>query len=182
MAPVLAFFTDVKPAPINLPPQLVPFISDSGASCVMVNSPQYRKDWRDTTNTVSITTADGGKLAITKMGGTVRLLSFCPKLQQWECMTYWNCLLVPNLVTNLIGTKSVTCAQGQVTFEDELVTIQDKHGHTIRVPMSGDGYPAAAMIIWDDSMPEPAVSLAFAATTASSGCPPPPHNKANLWH
>ncbi|SYW81846.1 uncharacterized protein UHO2_00351 [Ustilago hordei] len=136
MAPALAFFTDIELAPIDLLPHFVPFVFDSGASCVMVNSLRYGKD----------------------------------------------CLLVPGLVTNLIGMKLVTHAQGKVTFEDELVTVQDKHDHMIHVPTSGDGYLAVAMIIWDDSMPKPAVSLAFAATMASSGHPPPPHNKANLWH
>ena len=80
---------------------------------------------------VSITTADSGQLSASKMGGTVSLLSFSPKMWQWEQMTYQDCLLVPNLVTNLIGTKSVMCAKGKVTFEDELVTVQDKHGHAI---------------------------------------------------
>ncbi|SYW81894.1 uncharacterized protein UHO2_00398 [Ustilago hordei] len=100
----------------------------------------------------------------------------------WEQMTYWNCLLVPDLMTNLIGTKLVMQAQGMVTFENELVTVQDKHGCTICVPTSRDSYPAAAMIIWDNSMPEPAVSLAFAMTTASTVHPPESCNKADLWH
>ncbi|KAJ1598605.1 hypothetical protein NDA14_005027 [Ustilago hordei] len=39
--------------------------------------------------------------------------------------------------------------------------VQDKDGHAIGVPTSGDGYPAIAMMIWDDSMPEPSVSLTF---------------------
>ncbi|SAM84359.1 uncharacterized protein UBRO_20312 [Ustilago bromivora] len=117
---------------------------------------------------VSITTADSGLLPATKMGGTVSLLSFSSKMCQWEQMIYKNCLLVPDLVTNLISIKSVTHAQGKVTFEDELVTVQDKHGCTICVLTSGDGYPAAAMLIWDDSMPEPAISLAFAAKTSST--------------
>ncbi|SAM85547.1 uncharacterized protein UBRO_20007 [Ustilago bromivora] len=148
----------------------------------MVNSPQYGKGWWDTANTVSITTTNGGELPSTKMGGTVSLLSFSPKMHQWEQMTYQNCLLVPSLVTNLIGMKSVTHAQGQVTFENKLVTVQDKHGHVIRVPTSGDSYPAAAMIIWDDSMPEPAVSLAFTTTSANMDCTPRSCNKASLWH
>ncbi|CCF49929.1 hypothetical protein NDA11_004550 [Ustilago hordei] len=181
-SPVLAFFTEVKPAPIDLPPRFVPFIFDSRASCVMVNCPQYGKGWREANNTMNITTADGGELSTTKMGRMVSLLSFSPKLCQWEQMTYQNCLLIPDLVTNLIGTKTVICTQGQVTFEDELVTVQDKHGHVIQVPTSGDGYPTAAMIIWDNSMPEPAVSLAFATTTASMRCSPEPCSKASLWH
>ncbi|CCF51908.1 conserved uncharacterized protein (N-terminal fragment), partial [Ustilago hordei] len=97
-------------------------------------------------------------------------------------MTYQNCLLVPNLVMNLIGTKSVMHAQGKVTFENELVTVQDKHGCAIHVPTSGDGYLAAAMMIWNDRMAEPAISLTFMATASCMGnthrtCP-----KANLWH
>ncbi|SAM85011.1 uncharacterized protein UBRO_20864 [Ustilago bromivora] len=116
------------------------------------------------------------------MGGTVSLLSFSPKMHQLEQMTYQDCLLVPNLVTNLIGTKSVARAQGKVTFENKLVTIQDKHRHVIRVPTSGDGYPTTAMIIWDDSMPEPAISLAFTATTASMEHLHRPYDKADLWH
>ncbi|KAJ1027950.1 hypothetical protein NDA13_003402 [Ustilago tritici] len=103
-------------------------------------------------------------------------------MYQWEQMTYQDCLLVPDLVTNLIGTKLVTRTQGKVTFKNELVTVQDKYSHTICVPTSGDGYPATAMIIWDDSMPEPAVSLVFAVTTASTVCPPESYNKADLWH
>ncbi|SOV04271.1 uncharacterized protein UDID_17048 [Ustilago sp. UG-2017a] len=40
------------------------------------------------------------------------------------------------------------------------------------------------MIIWDDSMPEPAVSLAFAATTTATDTEQPHRfgNKASLWH
>lgn len=34
-------------------------------------------------------------------------------------MTYSNSLLVPGLVTNLIGTKLVTRFRGKVTFEDK---------------------------------------------------------------
>ncbi|SPC62885.1 uncharacterized protein UHOD_20312 [Ustilago sp. UG-2017b] len=120
---------------------------------------------------VSITTADSGLLPATKMGGTVSLLSFSSKMRQWEWMIYKNCLLVPDLVTNLIGIKSVTHAQSKVTFEDKLVTVQDKHGRTIRMPTSGDSYPATAMLIWDYSMPEPAISLAFAAKTSSTEHP-----------
>lgn len=131
---------------------------------------------------VSITTANGGQLSATKMGGTVSLLSFNPKVWRWEGMTYQNCLLVPNLVTNLIGTKSVTRAQGKVTFESELVTVQDKHGRAIHVPTSGDGYLAAAMLIWDDRMSEPAISLAFMASSSPTEVTHGTHPKANLWH
>ncbi|SOV04339.1 uncharacterized protein UDID_17065 [Ustilago sp. UG-2017a] len=155
---------------------------DSGASCVMVNSPKYGKDWQDMENSVSITTADSGNLPATKMGGTVSLLSFSPKKHQWECMTYRDCLLVPSLVTNLIGTKSVTHAQGRVIFEEELVTVQDKHSHTIHVPTSGDSYSAVAMVIWDNSMPEPAVTLAFTSMMTNTIHPHRPYNKADLWH
>ncbi|SPC63948.1 uncharacterized protein UHOD_11381 [Ustilago sp. UG-2017b] len=172
----------VKLAPINLPPRLVPFVFDSGMSCVMVNSTHYGKGWRDMEQAVSITTADGRQLSATKMGGTVSLLSFSPKMWRWEQMMYQNCLLDPNLVTNLIGTKSVTHAQGKVTFKNELVTVQDKHGHAIQVPTTGDGYPAAAMIIWDNSMPEPAISLAFAAETMGPGRQCRTRDKAALWH
>ncbi|UTT91014.1 hypothetical protein NDA17_001991 [Ustilago hordei] len=146
--PVLAFFTEVEPAPINLPPQLVPFVFDSGASCVMVNCTYYGKGWQD----------------------------------MEQRMMYQNCLLMPNLVTNLIGTKSITHAQGKVIFENELVTIQDKHGHAIQVPTTGDGYPTAAMLIWDNSMPEPAISLAFAAEMVSPGWQCRNRDKAALWH
>ncbi|KAJ1579437.1 hypothetical protein NDA11_006569 [Ustilago hordei] len=60
--------------------------------------------------------------------------------------------------------------------------VQDKDGHAIGVPTSGDGYPAIAMMIWDDSMPEPSVSLTFTsrmvnATHSYGSC-----NKADLWH
>ncbi|KAJ1582935.1 hypothetical protein NDA12_005851 [Ustilago hordei] len=36
----------------------------------MVNSPQYGKGWQDVQSEVSITTANGGKLLATKVGGT----------------------------------------------------------------------------------------------------------------
>ncbi|SOV03430.1 uncharacterized protein UDID_18669 [Ustilago sp. UG-2017a] len=65
--------SQVKPALIDLLPRFVPFVFDSGASCVMVNSSQYRKGWQDMDNAVSITTANGGLLPATKMGGTVSL-------------------------------------------------------------------------------------------------------------
>ncbi|KAJ1572380.1 hypothetical protein NDA11_006223 [Ustilago hordei] len=178
----LTFFTETKPAPIDLPPWFVLFLFDSGASCIMVNSPQYGKGWQDMDHKVSITTTNGGLLSTTKMGGMVSLLSFIPKMCQWEQITYQDCLLIPGLVTNLIGTKSVTHAQGKVTFEDELITVQDKNGHVSCVPTNGDGYPATAMIIWDNNMPKPAISLTFAAQTPSTEwfqrvCP-----KADLWH
>ena len=48
MTSALAFFTEVKPAPINLPPQFLPFIFDSGVSCTMVNSLWYGKGWQGT--------------------------------------------------------------------------------------------------------------------------------------
>ncbi|CCF48192.1 hypothetical protein NDA11_001035 [Ustilago hordei] len=143
MALALAFFTEVKLAPIDLPPQFVPFMFDSGTSCIMVNSLRLRKDWKGIKDSVGITTADGGKLSAMKMG---------------------------------------RIAKGMVTFEDELITIQDKYGHMIRVPTSGNGYPAAAMIIWDNSMPEPSVSLAFAVTMADTAHSPKPCSKADLWH
>lgn len=130
----------------------------------MVNSSQYGKGWQDVQSPVSITTTDRGKLPAIKVGGTVSLLNFSPKKRQWECMMYHNCLLVPDLVTNLISTKLVMHAKGKVTFEEELVTVQDKHSHTIHVHTSGNGYPTAAMVIWDDRMPKPAVTLAFTAT------------------
>ncbi|KAJ1604177.1 hypothetical protein NDA14_003947 [Ustilago hordei] len=116
------------------------------------------------------------------MGETVSLLSFSPKMQCWEQMTYQDCLLVPNLVMNLIRTKSVTHAQGKVTFENQLVTVQDKHGHVICVPMSGNGYPAAAIMIWNDKMAKPAISLAFTATPSHMESTHGTHGKANLWH
>ncbi|SPC63299.1 uncharacterized protein UHOD_12390 [Ustilago sp. UG-2017b] len=151
----------VKPPPPYVPPGLVPFVFDSGTSCVMVNSEQHGKGWCDADDSVTITTTDGSKLPVPKIGGTVSLLSLSPTTKQWEQMTYDNCLLVPGLVTNLIGTKTVTQAKGKVTFEDEPVTVQDCHGHTIGVPISSNGYPAAGMIIWDNTMPKPKVSLAF---------------------
>ncbi|SOV03427.1 uncharacterized protein UDID_18666 [Ustilago sp. UG-2017a] len=118
-----------RPPPPYVPPGLIPFVFDSGTSCVMVNSEQHGKG--------------------------------CPTTKQWEQMTYDNCLLVPGLMTNLIGTKTVTQAKGKVTFEDELVTVQDHHGHTIGVPISSNGYLAAGMILWDNTMPKPKVSLTF---------------------
>ncbi|CCF49893.1 uncharacterized protein UHO2_05706 [Ustilago hordei] len=131
---------------------------------------------------VSITTADGRQLSATKMGGMVNLLSFSPKMQQQEQMMYQNCLLVSNLMTNSIGTKSVTHAQGKVTFKNELATVQDKHGHAIQVLTAGNGYPAVAMIIWDNSMPEPAIYFAFTAETMDPGQQCWTCNKAALWH
>ncbi|SAM86432.1 uncharacterized protein UBRO_20977 [Ustilago bromivora] len=152
---VLAFFTELKPAPPHTPPRLIPFVFDSGTSCVMVNSAHHRRGWRD---------ADGGKLPIPKVGGTISLLSFNPIMRHCEQMVYNECILVPGLVTNLIGTRTVTQAKGKVTFKDELVTVQDHHSHAIGVPTSSDGYPATGMILWNDNMPEPKVSLAFVAT------------------
>lgn len=69
-------------------------------------------------------------------------------------------------------------------FEDETVTVQDRHSSAIRVPIGGDGYPSAAMMLWDDSMLEPAVSLAFAANTPErpDAAPPKSSSKADLWH
>ena len=97
MVLVLAFFTKVKLAPIDLPPWFIPFVFDSGASCIMVNSSQHGKGWQDVENPVNITTADGGQLFATKMGGTVSLLNFNPQKWQWEQMIYKDCLLVPGL-------------------------------------------------------------------------------------
>ncbi|KAJ1582444.1 hypothetical protein NDA11_003595 [Ustilago hordei] len=173
---------ELRLAPIELPPWFVPFVFDSGASCVMVNSSHHEKGWRDMDNSISITTADGGKLDTTKMGGTVSLLSFSPKTRQWEQMTYLNCLLIPSLVTNLIRMKSVMQNHSRVIFEDQLVMVQDRHGNVIHVHTSGDGYPAAAMMIWSDEMPEPAVSMAFAATMNVMDHAHKPCSKAELWH
>ncbi|CCF50667.1 uncharacterized protein UHO2_07256 [Ustilago hordei] len=97
-------------------------------------------------------------------------------------MIYKDCLLVPGLVTNLIGTKLVTHAQGKVTFEKEVITVQDKDRHAVGVPTSGDGYPAIAMMIWDDSMPEPTVSLTFTSRMVNATHSYRMCNKANLWH
>ncbi|SAM83160.1 uncharacterized protein UBRO_20740 [Ustilago bromivora] len=97
-------------------------------------------------------------------------------------MTYDDCLLVPGLVTNLIGTKTVTQARGKLTFKDELVTVQDHHGCTIGVPISSNGYLAAGMILWDDSMPKPKVLLAFAGTRQKNTQSYRDNAKANLWH
>ncbi|KAJ1572568.1 hypothetical protein NDA11_001534 [Ustilago hordei] len=117
--PELAFITDLKPAPPYVPPGLIPFVFNSGTSCVMVNLEQYGKGWCDANDSITITTADGGKLPVLKIGGTISLLSLSPMTKQWEQMTYNNCLLVPGLVTNLIGTKTVMQAKGKVTFEDK---------------------------------------------------------------
>ncbi|SAM63139.1 uncharacterized protein UBRO_21038 [Ustilago bromivora] len=180
--PELAFFTNLKPAPPYVPPGLIPFVFDSSTSCVMVNSEQHGKGWCDANDSVTITTADSGKLPVPKIGGTISLLSLSPTTKQWEWMTYDDCLLVPGLVTNLIRTKMVTQAKGKVIFEDELVTIQDRHSCTIRVPISSNGYLAAGMILWDDSMPKPEVSLAFTRTRQNSTQSYRDHAKANLWH
>ncbi|CCF47939.1 hypothetical protein NDA10_004714 [Ustilago hordei] len=148
----------------------------------MVNSKQHRQGWCDANDSITIITADSGKLPVPKIGGTVSLLSLSPMTKQWEQMTYNNCLLVPGLVTNLIGTKTVTQAKGKVTFKDELVTAQDCHGCAIGVPISSNGYPAAGMILWDDSMPKPKVSLAFSGMWQRKTQLCKNDTKANLWH
>ena len=148
----------------------------------MVNLEQHGKGWHDANDSVTITTVDGGKLPVPKIGGTVSLLSLSPTTKQWERMMYDDCLLVPGLVTNLIGTKTVMQAKGKVTFEDELVTVQDRHGRTIRVLISGNGYPAAGMILWDDTMPKPEVSLDFAGIQQRQTQSSKEEAKANLWH
>ncbi|SAM83169.1 uncharacterized protein UBRO_20745 [Ustilago bromivora] len=97
-------------------------------------------------------------------------------------MTYDDCLLVPGLVTNLIGTKTVTQVKGKVTFKDKLVTVKDCHGCAIGVPISGNGYPAAGMILWDDNMSKPEVSLAFTRMQQRKTQSCKDDTKANLWH
>ncbi|KAJ1026655.1 hypothetical protein NDA13_004028 [Ustilago tritici] len=109
-------------------------------------------------------------------------LSLSPTTKRWERMTYDDCLLVPGLVTNLIGTKTVTQVKGKVTFEDVLVTVQDRHGRAIGVPISSNGYPAAGMILWDDNMPNPKVSLAFTGMWQWKTRLCKDNTKANLWH
>lgn len=101
-----ALFTDLESAPSCITPRVIPFVFDSGASCVMVNSAQHGKGWCVANNSVSITTTNGGKLPVPKVGGIVSLLSFSLTMKHWEQMVYNNCLLVPDLVTNLIGTKT----------------------------------------------------------------------------
>ncbi|KAJ1035289.1 hypothetical protein NDA13_000709 [Ustilago tritici] len=76
----------------------------------------------------------------------------------------------------------VTQAKGQVTFEDELVTVQDCYGHAIEVPINNNGYPTAGMILWNDSMPTPVVSLAFTGTRHNETQLRKVNNKAILWH
>ena len=50
--------------------------------------------------------------------------------------------------------------------------------------MTGDCYPTAAMLIWKDTMPEPAISLAFATTRMATSTERSlgASSKASIWH
>lgn len=54
----------------------------------------------------------------------------------------------------------------------------------IHEPIDGDGYSSVAMMVWDNIMPEPAVSLAFTANVMATliRLLPKSSNKADLWH
>lgn len=156
-------------------------VLDSGSSQVMLQEEGIATDWKEMEGEKRyVQTAGGGKLEVTKEGGVAKLLNFNPKTRNWELAIYKNCILVPGLIANLIGTRGITRNGGKATFEDEVVVFQNAAGEKARISVDKDkDLYCARMIVADHDTVTPKTTVAFFTSPTQEDSQ---HAKAQLWH
>lgn len=138
-------------------------------------------DWKDVQKGGRyVKTADGGKLEVTKEGGVAKLLNFNPKTRNWELAIYKDCILVPGLIANLIGTRGITRSGGKATFQDEVVVFQNAAGEKAHISVDTDkDLYCARMLVADDDTVTSKTAVVFLTSPARDD---KEHARAQLWH
>ncbi len=151
-------------------------VFDSGATEHLVNDERLAEGWTIPERPIWVGTAGGGTLAVAKVGGTARWRCLQASTGKWEHLLLKGVMLVPDLITNLVGMRSLTMGDGAATFERGVVTLKDGAGGIATVPVD-DRYTATMRLHAERERVHVGVALIAQAQEISKA-----EKLVTLWH